>query len=102
MTYSPPVIDPQQASDLKELDNAEIQAIPFPAPQDYRNSLQLMNGVVMDNAGHPHVNGADVQQTGYTLDGFNISDPVTGSLEARLNIDTIQTIEPPDQPFLGG
>ncbi len=93
VTYSPPVIDPQQASDLKELDNAEIQAIPFPAPQDYRNSLQLMNGVVMDNAGHPHVNGADVQQTGYTLDGFNISDPVTGSLEARLNIDTIQTIE---------
>jgi hypothetical protein len=93
VTYSPPAIDPQQASDRKELDNAEIQAIPFPAPQDYRNSLQLMNGVVMDNAGLPHVNGAAVQQTGYTMDGFNISDPVTGSLEARLNIDTIQTIE---------
>jgi hypothetical protein len=93
VTYSPPAIDPQQVSDHKELDNAEIQAIPFPAPQDYRNSLQLMNGVVMDNAGLPHVNGAGVEQTGYTLDGFNISDPVTGRLEARLNIDTIQTIE---------
>jgi hypothetical protein len=93
VTYSPPAIDPQQTSDRKELDNAEIQAIPFPAPQDYRNALQLMNGVVQDNAGRPHVNGAGVQQTGYTLDGFNISDPVTGRLEARLNIDTIQTIE---------
>ena len=93
VTYSPPAIDPQQASDRKELDNAEIQAVPFPAPQDYRNGLQLMNGVVLDNAGRPHVNGADVQQTGYTLDGFNIADPVTGRLEARLNIDTIQTIE---------
>jgi hypothetical protein len=93
VTYSPPAIDPEQVSDHKELDNAEIQAVPFPAPQDYRNGLQLMNGVVMDNAGLPHVNGADVQQTGYTLDGFNISDPVTGRLEARLNIDSIQTIE---------
>jgi hypothetical protein len=92
VTYSPPAIDPRQVSDGKELDNAEIQAIPFPAPQDYRNALQLMNGVVQDNAGRPHVNGADVQQTNYTLDGFNLSDPVTGRLEARVNIDTIQTV----------
>ena len=93
VTYSPPAIDPRQASDRKELDNAEIQAVPFPGPQDYRNGLQLMNGVVADNAGLPHVNGAGVQQTNYTLDGFNISDPVTGRLEARLNIDSIQAIE---------
>src|ERR1019366_8992389 len=33
VTYSPPAIDPQQASDRKELVNAEIQAVPFPGPQ---------------------------------------------------------------------
>ena len=29
--------------------NAEIQAIPFPASEDYRNALALMNGVVLDS-----------------------------------------------------
>ena len=93
VTSSPPPIDPQQASDHKELVNAEIQAIPLPASQDYRNALTLMNGVVLDNSGRPHFNGGDTNQTNYTLDGFNISDPVNGTLEARLNIDTIQSTD---------
>jgi hypothetical protein len=90
---SPPPIDPQQPSEHKELVNAEIQAIPIPASQDYRNALALMNGVVLDNAGRPHFNGGAANQTNYTLDGFNISDPVTGQLETRLNVDTIQTAD---------
>ena len=75
VTYSPPPIDPQQSSDHKELVNAEIQSVPFPASQDYRNALALMNGVVLDNSGIPHFNGGSANQTNYTLDGFNISDP---------------------------
>ncbi len=89
---SPPAIDPQQPSDRKELDNTEIQTIPFPAPQDYRNALQLFDGVVQDNAGLYHFNGASVSQTNYTLDGFNISDPVNGQLDTRINIDSIQAM----------
>ena len=93
VTYSPPAIDPQQASDHKELDNAEIQAVPYPAPQDYRASLPLMNGVVQDNAGRLHFNGADTRQANFNLDGFNISDPATGRLETRVNIDAIQSMD---------
>src|SRR5579863_4949029 len=89
---SPPAIDPQQPSDRKELDNTEIQTVPFPAPADYRNALQLFDGVVQDNAGQYHFNGAAVNQTNYTMDGFNISDPVTGSLQSRINIDSIQSM----------
>lgn len=89
---SPPAIDPQQPSDRRELDNTEIQTIPFPAPQDYRNALQLFDGVVQDNAGRYHFNGADVNQTNYTMNGFNISNPVTGQLDTRVNIDSIQAM----------
>jgi len=93
VTASSPVIDPERPSDRKELDNTEIQAIPYPAPQDYRRALPMMDGVVEDNAGRAHVNGGATNQTNYTLDGFNISDPVTGRLETRLNIDTIQAMD---------
>ena len=99
VTYSPPAIDLQQPSDHKELANAEIQAIPYPAPQDYRNALPMMDGVVQDNAGRAHFNGGDTSQTNFTLDGFNISDPVTGRLEARVNIETIQSMDVENSRF---
>jgi hypothetical protein len=93
VTYSPPAIDPAQPAERRELDNQEIQTIPYPAPQDFRNALPLLNGVVQDNSGRAHFNGGQTNQTNYTLDGFNISDPVTGRLDARINIDTIQSME---------
>jgi hypothetical protein len=93
VTYSPPAIDPQQPAERKELDNTEIQAVPFPAPHDYRNALPMMDGVVQDNSGRAHFNGGDINQTNYTIDGFNMSDPVTGRLDTRLNIDTIQSMD---------
>ena len=43
--------------------------------------------------GRVHFNGGDTNQANYTLDGFNISDPVTGRLETRVNIDTIQSMD---------
>ena len=52
-----------------------------------------MNGVVQDNAGRLHFNGADTRQANFNLDGFNISDPATGQLEARVNIDAIQSMD---------
>src|SRR5207249_6706256 len=59
VTYSAPAIDPQQTSQRKELTNPEIQAVPYPAPQDYRNALPMLNGVIQDNAGRVHCNGGD-------------------------------------------
>ena len=93
VTASSPAIDPAQPSDHKELDNTEIQIVPYPAQQDYRNALPMNDGIVQDNAARPHVNGARTSQTNYTMDGFNLSDPVTGLLEARINIDSIQAMD---------
>ncbi|HXA52040.1 MAG TPA: TonB-dependent receptor [Candidatus Acidoferrum sp.] len=93
VTYSPPAIDPQQTSGRKELANTEIESVPYPAPQDYRNALPLLNGVVQDSVGRIHFNGGDTNQANYTLDGFNMSDPVTGRLETRVNMETIQSMD---------
>ena len=37
--------------------------------------------VVLYNAGRQHYNGGDTNQANYTMDGFNLYDPVTGPLE---------------------
>ena len=93
VVYSPPAIDPKQPADRKELDNTEIQTVPYPAPQDYRNALPMMDGVVQDNTGRVHFNGGETHQANYSLDGFNIADPVTGRLETRVAIDSLQSIQ---------
>ena len=93
VVYSPPAIDPAEITEQKQLNNMEILAVPYPAPQDFRNALPLFSGVIQDNRGRLHFNGGATEQTSFTLEGFNISDPVTGLLETRLNIDAVRTLD---------
>jgi Carboxypeptidase regulatory-like domain len=92
VTASPPVVDPQEAAERKEVDNTEMLTVPYAAPADYRNALPLMDGVVQDNDGRFHFNGGAANQASYTLDGFNIANPVTGLLDARIDIESIQSM----------
>ncbi len=83
VVYSPPVVDPAQTSDQKQLNNLEILGVPYPASQDIHNALPMFPGVVQDTTGLVHVNGGSSDQASVTLNGFNISDPVTGLFDAR-------------------
>jgi hypothetical protein len=93
VVYSPPVIDPEETTEQKQLNNMEIVSAPYPAPQDFRNALPLFPGVLQDTRGRLHFNGGATEQTNFTLEGFNIADPVTGLLETRLSIDAVRTLD---------
>ncbi len=91
--YTPPVIDPEHTADTKSLQNPAILNVPYPAQQDYRSALPMLSGVVQDSNGQIHFNGGATNETNYRLNGFDVSDPATGNLTARLNVDTVQTLE---------
>jgi hypothetical protein len=91
--YATPIVDPEQTSEVKRLTEEELRNAPVVNSQDYRSSLPLMPGVVNDNSGKPHFNGARPAQTNYRLNGFNISNPVSGELTTRLNVDAVSAIE---------
>ena len=93
VAYSAPAIDPEQTSEQKQLTNVEILEAPYPASQDLRNALPLLQGVVQDVNGRLHFNGGATDQTNFTLDGFNISDPVSGRFEARMNIEAVRSLD---------
>ncbi len=93
VAYSPPVVDAEQTAEVKRLDGQSILNLPYVASQDYRRALPLMPGAIQDNSGAVHFNGGGVNETGYRLDGFDIANPSTGGLTARLSIDTVQAIE---------
>jgi hypothetical protein len=92
VVYSAPTIDREEAAAQTTLTSEEIINLPSPASHDFRNVLPLMPGVVKDNAGRIHVNGGGENQAFYSLDGFNITNPVSGILENRISIDAIRSV----------
>jgi hypothetical protein len=93
VAYSAPAIDPEQPAEQKQLNSVEILEAPYPNSQDLRYALPLLQGVVQDVSGRLHVNGGATDQTNFTLDGFNISDAVTGRFDARLNIESVRSVD---------
>jgi len=93
VVYSPPAIDPAQPAARQRLTGIEILQVPFAAAHDLRNALPMLSGVVQDGRGDLHLYGGAADQTYWTLDGFNITDPVSGRLEARVSIDAVRSLD---------
>ncbi|HTV59829.1 MAG TPA: TonB-dependent receptor [Verrucomicrobiae bacterium] len=94
VNYSPPAIDPAQISSSQQLTAQEIIQLPYPTTRDVRNALPLLPAILPDNMtpGQVHIAGAASNQTFYTLDGFDISEPVNGLLNLRVSTDAVRSI----------
>lgn len=90
---SAPAIDPEKIADTRSLSGLDIINIPYPITRDYRNVLPFIPGVVQDSSGQPHVAGGHTYQTLDTLDGFDITDPVDGTLQLRVSTDALRGID---------
>ena len=101
---SPPAIDPAQISSQETLTGLDVVNMLFPTTHDYRNAINFIPGVVQDQSGQPHVAGAQTYQTVTVLDGFNITQPANGLLQARVSIDAFRSIqiEPSREPAEAG
>ncbi len=93
VTYSPPAVDPTQTEMTEGLTGQEIIDLPYPTTRDIRQALPLIPGVLPDATGQIHVNGSSTQQILDQLDGFNITQPVTGLLTMRVSADAVRGIE---------
>jgi hypothetical protein len=85
-------LHPDLVESKDTLTSADLINLPFRG-RDIGSALNLMPGVVQDSFGSVHLSGSAVNQVLYTLDGFNITDPISGTLEARLNVDGVRSID---------
>src|SRR5215472_724363 len=86
-------IDPAQTNREQRLNGTEVNNIPYPATQSFKNSLKLIPGVIQDPSAGVHFHGGAEYQTQYTLDGFDITDPITGHFNTTLAVEGIRTVE---------
>ncbi len=92
VVYSTPVIDRQEAAVQTTLTSEEIVDLPLSTSHDFRTALPMIPGVVRDRGGRMHLNGGGDNQAYYSLDGFNITSPVSGVLENRISVDAIRSL----------
>lgn len=90
---STPAIDPTQVSSQETLTGLDVIDMVFPTTHDYRNALNFIPGVVQDQAGQPHIAGAQTYQTITELDGFNVTQPANGQLLVRVSTDAFRSIQ---------
>lgn len=90
---SPSPIDVDQTDSERRLSGKEIFDVPFPSTHDLRNAMPLMPGVVQGATGDLHFDGGAENQVQYMLDGFNISDPLTGTFNTHLSADSVRSME---------
>jgi hypothetical protein len=93
VTASAPGIDTQQISDKDTMNTAEIVNIPYQTSRDIRYLLPFNPGVIQDATEQVHVAGSESWETLYSLDGFDVRSPETGTLDMRVSADAVRSIE---------
>ncbi len=93
VTAQPSPIDPEQSGNSQAVTASEISMIPYPSTRDFRNVLPYIPGVIADANGQIHIAGSSTQQIQDYVDGFEVSQPTSGSLAVRVNPDSLRKID---------
>lgn len=88
-----PPIDFESAASEKTVTGTELLLAPYPNTNNLKSALRMMPGIVQDTRGAIHLNGSAEEQVLYTLNGFNITDPLTGRFESRISVESVQQMD---------
>lgn len=86
-------VDVGQTQNQEHLSGTEVNDMAFANSHSLRNSLPLMPGVITDAAGALHVNGSSENQVLFLLDGFNITNPISGRFQTLLAVEGIRSVD---------
>jgi Carboxypeptidase regulatory-like domain/TonB-dependent Receptor Plug Domain len=86
-------VDVSQAQNEEHLTATELNDIPYSNSHSLRNSLTMMPGVVQQPTGPLHFDGSSENQVLYLLDGFNITDPISGRFQTLLAVEGIRSVD---------
>lgn len=89
----PSPVEPEQTERVERLSGTEVNDIPYPASHSLRNALKLIPGVIEDPSGGLHFHGGAENQTRYTLNGFDITDPIDNRFATRLAVEGVRQME---------
>jgi hypothetical protein len=89
----PGVVDMDRTAPQTTLSSRTLFDIPFPNQNSLRSGLRLIPEVVQAPSGGLHLFGGAESQAQYTVEGFEVNDPLTGNFDARLTPEAVQSVD---------
>jgi hypothetical protein len=86
-------VDVGQTQNEEHLTGTELNDMPFANSHNLLNSLTLIPGVVQEATGALHVNGSSQNQVLYLLNGFNITNPISGQFQTLIAVEGIRSVD---------
>ena len=90
---SPGMVDMDRTTPQNTLSSRTLYDIPFPNQNSLRSGLRMIPGVVQDSVGGLHLFGGSESQAQYTFEGFQLNDPLTGRFDARMSLESVQSVD---------
>ncbi|MDQ3062263.1 MAG: TonB-dependent receptor [Acidobacteriota bacterium] len=66
---------------------------------NFQNSIALTPGVVRDGSGNDYLKGSRSGQSGYKVNGVDVTDPITGELAFEIPLEAAAVVEVEENPF---
>ena len=66
---------------------------------NFQNSVQLTPGAVRDGFGNNYLKGTRTGQSGYTVNGADVTDPATGNLAFDLPLEAAESVQIEENPY---
>lgn len=67
--------------------------------ENYQSALLLTPGVVRDTRGGDHLKGARAGQSAYTVNGVDVTDPVSGNLAFDIPLEAAAAVQVEENPY---
>jgi outer membrane receptor protein involved in Fe transport len=93
VSSSPDPVDVERTQSERQLNGLQIMDVPYPSTHSLREAMTLIPGQVEDSTGGLHFDGGRENQTNYLLDGFNVSDPLTGNLGPTVSVEAVSSLD---------
>ena len=93
VTSGTSAVELDQTASQTKLTGTELMDVPYPTTHNLKTAMRILPGVVQDSRGGVHLNGGAEDQVLYLLNGFNVSDPLTGRLESRVSVEAVQSMD---------
>jgi hypothetical protein len=93
VTDQPGMVDMDRTSPQTTLSSRTLFDVPFPNQNSLRSGLRMIPGVVQDSLGGLHLFGGSESQAQYTFEGFELNDPLTGRFDARMSLESVQSVD---------
>jgi Carboxypeptidase regulatory-like domain len=84
------------------LSSRTLYDAPFPNPNSLRSGLRMVPGLLQDSAGGIHLYGGSEDQAQYSFEGFQLNDPLTGRFEARMSLESVESVDVQSSPSDAG